>query len=329
MKKKIAVALQGGGSHGSFAWGVLDRLLEEETIDITSLSGTSAGGMNAACVIQGLAQGGPEKARQCLKDYWQAISELGKKLNPPTLGHHNLDELPFFHISKEIQNYFSPYDTNPLNLNPFQDFLNDFFDYDLLNNIKDRHLFLAATHVRTGKVKIFSNGDLSARTLMATACLPFLFQGVEIAGEMYWDGGYIANPAIFPLIERSKNIVIIQLRRTYCDTPLRSRSEITDRLAEITYNGCLLREMRAIYFVTQLIDSGKITPDAGLERINMYLIKNENAFDGLNMSSALNADLEFLNYLFEKGRETASQWLNENLTRIGEKTSQDIFKDFV
>ncbi len=329
MKKKVAIALQGGGSHGSFAWGVLDRFLEEDSIEIVAMSGTSAGGMNAACVINGLIEGGPLKAKERLKTYWHAVADLGKKLNPPTFGQFNLDALPFFHISKELQNILSPYDFNPLNMNPFLDFLKTFFDYSLLNEEKNLKLFLATTHVRSGKIKIFSNGELSAQTLMATACLPFLFQTVVIDGEEYWDGGYIANPAIYPLIDCCSNIIFLQLRRSRCDTPLRSRSEIADRLAEITFNGCVLREMRAIYFITHLIDSGKIPKDVGMERINLYLVKNEQAFEGLNMSSALNADIDFLTHLFEKGRQTAENWIKDNIAHLGEKTTFNPFDDFI
>ncbi len=339
-RKKIAIALQGGGSHGAFAWGVLDRLLEDERFDILGISGTSAGGMNAASVIQGLVKGGPALARATLKDYWKSMNELSKKISPVHMSpvdklfhHYNMDHNPGFLIGGQIQSHFSPYDLNPLNLNPFFDFLKGFFDFESIRNQTERRLFLGTTHVRTGKIKVFTNEDFCADVLLASACLPVLFQAVQINGEHYWDGGYIANPAIYPLIDECDctDIVMVQLTKTHCPNVPKTQSEITDRLKEITYNGCLVHEMRAIYFITKLIDEGKIKPDA-LKRMSMHVIKNEEAFQGLNLSSAMNTDWDFLMQLHDAGRNTADKWIQDKFDKIGTNqhtVDETMFDDFV
>jgi NTE family protein len=370
-KKKVAIALQGGGAHGAFAWGVMDKLLEDGRFDIMGVSGTSAGGMNAASVVQGLIKGNEETARSTLKEYWRSMNELSKKISPfakkdpfkelgsdpsamaymnmmsalwgkmmPYMANpfeekkeFNLSGTPEFHMYEMMGSMFSPYDTNPNDVNPFRDFLANFFDFKAIRENQERKIFLGTTHVKTGKIKVFSNADFSADVLMASACLPFLFQAVQIDGEHYWDGGFIANPAIYPLIglKDTKDIIIVQLTRTHCDKVPTKRHEIVDRLKEITYNGCLVREMRAIHFVTKLIDDGLIREGA-LPRINMHLIKNENTFKNLNLSSALNTDWDFLMMLHEEGRATAERWIRKNYDTVGtinHKMDDETFKDFI
>lgn len=363
-RKKVAIALQGGGAHGAFAWGVMDRLLEDGRFDIVGVSGTSAGGMNAASVVQGLIKGGDSEARATMRRYWEGMHALSKDISPyhnpfmadgpwsewfkniskmwhmmcpwmpdPMEKNHNLDRLPVFHWMQHLGNTFSPYDLNPKNINPFGDFVKDFFDFEAIRGCNERRIFLGTTHVQTGKIKIFSNADVSADVLMASACLPFLFQAVEINGEHYWDGGYIANPAIYPLIEAcdTRDIIIIQLTKTHCEDLPTSHGAIVDRMKEITYNGCLVREMRAIYFITMLIDKGIIDKDK-MKRLNMHLIKNEDTFKELNLSSAMNTDWDFLTMLFEEGRKTAEKWIEKNYHHVGSdhyEVSKEIFGDFV
>lgn len=339
--KKVSIAFQGGGAHGAFAWGVVDKILEDGRFDIRGLSGTSAGGMNAVATLMGLIKGGNEMARATLKDYWKSMNELSKKLSLPMnpfdkmIGNFNLNHSLGYIMGSMLQSHFSPYETNPANLNPFEDFIRDFFDFKLIRAHRERRVFLGATHVRTGKIKVFSNEDLSADMMMASACLPFLFQAVRIDDEHYWDGGYIANPAIFPLMNRtdashSSDIILIQLTKTYCDKLPRTQAEITNRFKEITYNGCLVREMRAIHFISQLIDEGKVVPGA-LTRTNMHVIKNEETFKKLNLSSALNTDWDFLMTLFEAGRKTATDWINNHYDKVGVTHSLDphMFDDYM
>ncbi len=339
-KKKVAIALQGGGAHGAFAWGVADRLLEDGRFDILGVSGTSAGGMNAASIIQGLIKGGTEGARATLKEYWKSMSELSKKISPYSLNpidkmmkYYNLDHSPGYLMMGQVQEHFSPYDINPSNKNPFGDFVKGFFDYAAIRNSTERKIFLGTTHVKSGKIKIFSNSDFCSDVLMASACLPFMFQAVQVDGEYYWDGGFIANPAIYPLIDNCdcSDIIVVQLTKTYRDELPRSKAEIVDRLKEITYNGCIVHEMRAIYFITKLIDSGKIKEGA-LKRINMHMIKNEDSFKNLNLSSALNTDWDFLMMLHNEGRKTADKWINDHYDKVGTAQNtldEGMFKDFV
>lgn len=336
--KKISIALQGGGAHGAFAWGVLDKLFEDGRFDVRGISGTSAGGMNAVASLMGLIKGGNEMARATLKDYWKSMSELSKKISPipmnpidKAIGNFNLNHSLGYILGSTLQNYFSPYDTNPTNLNPFEDFVRDFFDFKLIRSHSDRRVFLGATHVATGKIKIFTNEDLSADMMMASACLPSIFQAVRVDDEYYWDGGYIANPAIYPLMNDDvSDIVLIQLTKSHCDKLPKTRAEIEDRFKEITYNGCLVREMRAIHFITDLIDKGKVVPGA-LTRTNMHVIKNEEVFKKLNLSSALNTDWDFLTMLFEAGRKTASEWIVNHYDKVGVTHSLDprMFDDYV
>lgn len=339
-KKRVSIAMQGGGAHGAFAWGVIDRLLEEDDIIVDGVSGTSAGGMNSASIIDGLIHGGNAGARAKLDLYWKEMAELAKKISPYTMNpidkankYYNLDHSfgPF--IMNFWGSFLSPYQLNPTNWNPFREFVNNFFDFKAIRESKDRKIFLGATHVKTGRVKIFSNSEFCADALMASACLPFMFQTVKVDGEDYWDGGYIANPAIYPLIYNceAKDIILIQLTRTHCDEIPTTAAAIKDRLKEITYNGCLVREMRAIYTITKMIDDGIIT-DPKVKRMNMHLIKNEDAFKGLNLSSALNTDWDFLQMLKESGRRTADTWIKSNKDKIGttqHSIDAGLFGDFV
>jgi len=338
--KKVSIAMQGGGAHGAFAWGVMDRLLEEDDIYVEGVSGTSAGGMNSAAVIDGLIHGGNAGARAKLDNYWRGMAEMSKKISPYQLNpidkmnqYYNLDRSPGPLIMNFIGKFFSPYQLNPTNYNPFEDYIRDFFDFQAVRENKERRIFLGATHVKTGRVKIFSNDQFCADALMASACLPFMYQAVKVDGEYYWDGGFIANPAIFPLMYNcdATDIILIQLTRTHCSEIPKTPDEITDRLKEITYNGCLVREMRAIHYITKLIDDG-IIKDPSVRRTNMHLIKNEDAFKGLKLSSALNTDWDFLQMLKETGRSTADQWLKAHKDKIGEKQHSldaSIFDNFV
>ena len=337
--KKVAIAMQGGGAHGAFAWGVMDRLLEEDDLYFEGASGTSAGGMNAASLIDGAIHGGNAGARAKLNDYWRGMAELAKKISPYPMNpidrynkYYNLDHCPAHFVMDFLGMFLSPYQMNPMNYNPFEDYLRDFFDFEAIRKNKEHKIFLGATHVKTGKIKIFSNDQFCPDALMASACLPFLFQAAKVDGEYYWDGGYIANPAIYPLIDNCEatDIILIQLTRTHCSELPTTKAAITDRYKEITYNNCLVREMRAIHLITQMIDKG-IIKDPSVKRMNIHLIKNEDAFRGLNLTSALNTDWEFLQMLKEAGRSTADNWLKAHKEKIGTKQhsiDEEVFSNF-
>lgn len=338
-RKKISVALQGGGSHGAFSWGVLDRLLEDGRFDIRAVSGTSAGGMNAACLVQGLIQGGNFGARSMLEKYWKSISDLGKSspIKPTPFddaqGYHNLDRSPAYLGTMMMTQHLSPYQLSPEGANPLRDFVDGFFDFSLFRKNQDHQIFLATTHVRTGRIKVFTNPEISTEVMLASACLPTMFQAVEIDGEYYWDGGYAANPAIYPLMDLkdAKDILVVQLTKTHCADVPKSRDAINERLKEITYNACLMREMRAIHFISKLIDEGKIK-DGALERMNLHLVRAEKALKNLNMTSALNTNWEFLTMLRDAGREVAQEWIESDYKNVGcpkHLLSESLFEDFV
>src|ERR1700693_3894471 len=333
-KKRISLALQGGGSHGAFTWGVLETLLRDGRFDFAGLSGTSAGGMNAAAVVQGLAAGGEQGAVRSLEDFWRRTHELALRVAPlfadplgKAQGNHNLLTAPGMMLRamfEPMMGTISPYVANPLNYNPFRSLVEDFFDFDAIRAYDRCKLFLAATHVRTGKIRIFHNREIDCDALMATSCVPTMFQAVEVGGEYYWDGGYVANPAIFPLIDEcsAKDIVLVQLTSSRAPRLPRHAAEIKERFREITLNACLVREIRAIHLITRMIDNGMID-DPSMHRINLHVIKDPAVFSGLYAGSALNTDWDFLNALRRAGALAAKQWIRATYRKLGTKIPFD------
>src|SRR6266566_1657857 len=265
--KTINLALQGGGAHGAFTWGVLDRLLEEKDLGFEGLSATSAGAMNAAVFAYGLAVDGREGARKALTGYWKRVSDAAKlgplQPNPidRMLGDHKLTWSPVFSLMGIVTRVLSPYEFNPADYNPLREVVEQSIDFDVLRRpdcpVK---LFLSATNVRTGKVKIFAGKEISTAAVMASACLPTMFHAVEIDGEAYWDGGYMGNPALFPIIYncKSTDIVIVHINPLFRKEVPRAADDILNRINEISFNSSLMREMRAVSFVTKLVTQKRI-----------------------------------------------------------------------
>ena len=262
-RKRIDLALQGGGSHGALTWGVLDRLLEENRLEIDGISGTSAGAMNAVVLADGLHKGGRDGARAALHAFWKAVSDAARfspiQRSPwdRLMGNDSLDHSPSYLLFESLTQLIAPAKLNPLAINPLRDLVIRLVDFERVNACRKVKLFVTATNVRTGKVKVFSNDEISIDAVMASACLPFLFQAVEIDGEAYWDGGYMGNPAIFPLIYScdTPDVLVVHINPLERTELPRTAAEILNRINEISFNSSLLREMRAIAFVTQLIDS--------------------------------------------------------------------------
>ena len=329
--RTVNLALQGGGAHGAFAWGVLDRLLEEERLAFEGVSATSAGAMNAVVLAYGLAEGGREGARQALTGFWRRISHAAAMgpLQPSVvdraLHNHALDYSPAFVMLDFMSRLLSPYQLNPANYNPLQRLLEQAVDFEQLRRKSPVKLFLSATNVRTGKVKVFTNEEITADAVMASACLPFMFQAVEIDGEAYWDGGYMGNPAIFPLIYHcdSPDVVIVHINPIERPEIPRSATEIMNRINELSFNSSLMREMRAIAFVTRLIDEGALA-DGTLKRMNVHAIAADEVMRGLSVMSKLNADWELLTHLRDDGRAAADAWLARHFDRIGVDSTIDI-----
>ncbi len=341
-KKRISLALQGGGSHGAFTWGVLEALLEDGRFELAGISGTSAGGMNAAAVVHGLIKGGNAGAIHALEAFWRRTHELAQRVSPmfadplgKLRGDHNLTTAPgmiFGAFMEQMVGNISPYTANPFNYNPFRSLVEAFFDFDAIRRSDGCKLFLAATHVLSGKIRIFHNREVTADSLMATSCVPTMFQAVEVDGEYYWDGGYVANPAIFPLIEEcdGSDIVLVSLTNSRVVGLPRQAAEIKERFREITLNACLIREIRAIRLITRLIDDGKIK-DPSVRRINLHVIRDAPAFAGLGAGSALNTDWDFLNALRNSGKRAAERWIAAAYGKLGTRVAFDetILDDYV
>lgn len=335
-KKKINLALQGGGSHGAFTWGVLDTLLADDRIEIEGISGTSAGAMNAVVTAYGLSIGGNECAREKLREFWSEISEAGQKglLKPSALDKMlsigNMDFSPNYLFYDFISKIFSPYELNPLNINPLRDVLAQTIDFDKLHESLACKLFIAATNVGNGRLRVFSNKDVSIDAVLASACLPFLFQAVEIEGQHYWDGGYIGNPPLFPLINETKSpdILIVQINPVNIDRMPKNAREILDRINTLSFNSSLMRELRAVKFVTDLIDNGELDKQKH-KRVFVHTIEAEPIVQELGVSSKLNTDPEYLKYLFDSGKQLATDFLVKHFDKIGSESSTDIAARFM
>jgi NTE family protein len=329
--RTVNLALQGGGAHGAFTWGVLDRLLEDGRLAFEGISATSAGAMNAAVLAHGLMEDGADGARAALERFWWQISRAASlsPLQPTWLdrwaGNWNLDYSPAYLTLDLLTRMLPPNVFNPLDLNPLRDLLEGSIDFERLRAASQVRLFVSATNVRSGRIKVFRTEALSAEVLLASACLPFLHRTVEIEGEAYWDGGYMGNPALFPLIYqcRAPDIVIVRvnpLRRP--DLPRSSRA-ILNRVNEIGFNASLLRELRAVGFITRLIDEGMVA-DGALKRVLVHGIDAEADMARLGYSSKLNPSWGFLCHLRDLGRTSASAWLEASFASLGRHSTLEL-----
>jgi len=334
-RKRINLALQGGGSHGAFTWGVLERLIGDSRIFIDGLSGTSAGAMNAIVFTDGFVRGRQQGAIEALRTFWSRVSEgalvpmaMARALSPMQAS-WNMDDAPGFQMLDAITRMFSPYQLNPLDLSPLRDILNSMVDFEGLRRHQQVKLFVAATNVRTCKLKVFRTHEITVDCLLASACLPMLFRAVEIDGESYWDGGYMANPAITPLVDDcvSKDVIIVQVNAMNRPQVPNTAREILNRLNEISFNSSLMREMNGISTVTRLLDKG-YAEDLGFAPVRFHMIQAEDAMSDLGTSSKFNADWKFLTYLHKLGMETADQWLRKNFDAIGNESTLDVMKTY-
>lgn len=334
-RKKINLALQGGGAHGAFTWGVLDRLLEDGRLEIAAVSGTSAGAMNAVAMAAGFQRAGPDGAREVLEKFWRQMS-ASARLSPiqrapidVMMGNWSLDQSPGFLAMDFLSRVMSPYQLNPLNLNPLRELIEDCVDFEQVRKCQAFALFISATNVETGKVKVFDRESLTADMVMASACLPTVFQAVVIDGVPYWDGGYMGNPALFPFHYGSpaSDIVVIQINPIERKGVPKSAQEIQNRINEISFNSSLLKELRAIDFVRRLVEEGLLT-DKRYRATRVHIIQNEAAMKPLGASSKMNAEWAFLSRLRDLGRSTAEAWLEKNYAAIGRRSTVDLREMF-
>jgi len=329
--KPINVALQGGGSHGAFSWGVLDRLLEDGRLDIRAISGTSAGAMNAVALADGWVRGGAEGARAKLAGFWRAVARKGRfspvQRSPWDVlwGNWSIENTPGYIWFDTMSRVLSPYVANPLNLNPLRDVVAEEIDFANVRACKDIDLFISATNVETGQLRVFSDGEIDLDTVMASACLPQIFQAVEINGVPYWDGGYGGNPAIYPFFKANEtdDVLLVQINPVIREQTPKTANEIQNRIDEITFNAGLLREFRAIAFIKELIAAGRL-PHGEFRDIRMHRIDADEAFKDLSASSKVNAEWAFLEYLRDLGRTAASDWLEDNFDSVGTKATLDL-----
>jgi len=335
----VSLALQGGGAHGAFSWGVLDRLLEDERIVIEAVSGTSAGAMNAAALAAGYAQGGREGARRALDRFWISTGERGafspfqRPLMDRLLGRWNLDRSPGYLWFSLLGRLFSPYQTNPLNHHPLRDILADQIDMEAVRSCSAIRVFVTATNVRTGRSRVFGQDDLSLDALLASACLPHLYQAVEIDGDPYWDGGYMGNPAIWPLIYgcQTADVVLVQINPLIREGVPRTALEIDNRMNEIAFNASLMHEMRAIAFVQRLLEQDMLKEPAAAQYKNMriHMIGDEEGMKALGVTSKFNAERAFLEHLKAAGRACAGRWLETTFGDLGIRASVDVRGTFL
>jgi NTE family protein len=325
----VDLALQGGGSHGAFTWGVLDRLLEEPRLRIAAISGTSAGAMNAAVLADGWTERGAEGAREALDKYWQrvsraaAFSPLQRSAFDRLMGRWTLDTSPAYVAIDLMSRVLSPYDLNPMGLHPLRSIVAESIDFDRLTRSPIK-LFITATNVRTGRGRIFRNPEITADVLLASACLPTMFRAIEIDGDEYWDGGFAGNPTITPLIRESdaQDTILVQINpRERTDRP-RSAGEILNRLNEISFNSPLMKELRMIALLRQVADPGT-GEGARWAQMRTHRIMTD-MLAQCGASSKLNAEWDFVTMLRTEGRRAASEFLDASADDLGKRSTADL-----
>jgi NTE family protein len=333
-KKRINLALQGGGAHGAFTWGVLEELLHDGRIEIEGISGTSAGAVNAVMVADGLVRGGPEEAIKRLADFWRAASRDGDMSKLNRVISERLFSLipiaggPIQAWFDAMSNYLSPYDLNPLNINPLKDLIARFVDFEAVRN-SELQLFIAATNVHTGRLRVFPREKIDADAVMASAALPYVFRAVEIDGVPYWDGGYTANPPIYPFFRttQTEDVLVVQINPVLRASTPHTSQEIVNRINEITFNASLISEYRAIDFVRRLIDEGTLKRGTGpgeYRRINVHRIDLGYIGKKLTADSRLNIDFNFFEMLHRAGRRAARRFLDQHFDDIGVRSTLDL-----
>ncbi len=325
--RPVSLALQGGGAHGAFTWGVLDALLEDGRIAPTAISATSAGAMNACALVMGRVRGGDEGARQALDDFWRAVSRAGG-------GFLRAPGLSFFAPWLDaLTRLTSPYDTNPFGYDPLLEILDRQIDFDAIHDCAEIQLFIAATCVTTGRSKVFSGDEVTRDAVRASATLPFIHQAVEIEGEPFWDGGFTGNPALWPLFyaDAPHDLLIVHINPMVRPGTPKSAEDILNRVNEITFNASLLAELRAVAFVQRLIrdDLLKDPRQMQLRNMRVHSIRADDAISAYPASSKYETSWSFLTELRDRGREAAKDWLDTCSDKVGQESSVDLHAEFL
>jgi len=328
-RRKVALALQGGGSHGAFTWGVLDRLLDDPTIDIIGVTGTSSGAMNGAVLVDGLVRGGPKQARAQLRRYWETVGAMQgagsffSGISGVAAANTPLESIPAY--QEMLGRNLSPYDLFPTKNTPLRPLLTEMIDFDGLRSQQTIQLTTCATNVRTARRRVFTNQDVSVDALLASACLPQLFPAVEIDGEPYWDGGFSGNPALTPLLLKMPECDLIIVRTDPInrpDTP-RSLHDIYSRSTEISQNSAFWLELAAVAAVERFVEKGLLDrPQFSL--IRFHVIEASAIMERFPMSSKLNNYLPLIEYLFDLGRQTGDDWIGVHEHNLGQHSTLDL-----
>lgn len=342
--RSIDLALQGGGSHGAFTWGVLIRLLEQEGVDFGGLSGTSAGAMNAVVMVAGWAEGGRRGARDALNAFWEDVGHTaeGGALGPTPFQllfgqYWNTGSSSPYQVYDVLSRMFSPYQLNPFNLNPLRDVLDRHVNFQTLREFDDIKVFVSATNVRTGKPRIFRNAELTRDAVLASACLPLMFHAVEVDGEAYWDGGYTGNPTLLPLIAecRPGDLMLVQINPLERAGVPRTAQEIVDRINEISFNASLVQELRSVTLLKRLLLEEAETGHSyqaelfrKIDTLNMHRIEAHKEMHDFSATSRLNAKSAFLHEMHDIGYQTADQWLKRNFEALGRHSTIDLFCEY-
>jgi NTE family protein len=343
--RRVNLALQGGGSHGAFTWGVLDALLEDGRLEFDRISGASAGAVNAVAMAQGFATAkaadadpaaARAAARASLESVWTRVASIGsmgaiaQQFARILLGGASGERMRAA-LGAPPMHWVSPYQANPLDINPLRSLLGDAIDFDALATLDEPKVFVSATHVRTGRAEIFSGERLTLPAVMASTCLPMMFQAVEIDGEHYWDGGYSANPALLPLVDtcNDTDILLVQLNPLAHDSTPHTPHDITQRISELAFNASLLSQMRSIDYLNQLIADGRLQEGERPRRLMVHRIGIDAATEAMPAASKISTDGAMIDRLFERGRTAAIDWLATHFSALGRRSTIDIQQDYV
>lgn len=336
---KINLALQGGGAHGAFTWGVLDRLLDEDDIEFAAITGTSAGALNGAALKSGWLKNGRDGARANLDWLWTQVAKLDDASVPkwmqawmpePSLVSKSIEYSPIYQMGDSLSRMVSPYAWGPLYQNPLEKIV-DQFDFGRVCAHEGPELFVCATQVRDGKISIFSGDAITTKSILASACLPTLYQAVEVEDprtgvvEAFWDGGYTGNPALFPLFDKKlpNDVLIVNIN------PLERKSlpilpnEIQNRINEISFNSSLLRELRAIEFVQRLIAAGSVKEGA-MKQMRVHMIADDDLMNDLSVATKIVPVPSVISQLKDAGRRAAGGFLEHHKADLGKRQSADL-----
>ena len=330
---RLNLALQGGGAHGAFTWGVLDALLDDPRVRFEGLSGSSAGAMNAVVFADGWLKGGRDGARQGMADFW---TEVGKQMPWGMMTQGAGDAISLSPASKLLANWaghFSPSQLNPFDLNPLRELLNRQVDFEQLRKRSPFKLFVGTTQANTGKLRVFRENELTVEVLLASACLPKIHHSVEIDGEPYWDGGYSANPAVFPLFHDcdSRDVLLVLLSPLQREDTPRTMEEIEARIVELAFSANFMREMRM--FADAADFSRPAFPTLGrlerrLQKMRFHMIDSSRLVSLQRTETKLLAHGPFLELLRGQGRERATAWLSDHSDGVGRRSTVDVKKWF-